>query len=97
MLKVVYRECTSRICIYIGEGPAHKRGNAIYILTAKPTAPSPKMTTVDPFSTLAVFHAAPTPSGVTAAPPDRIGVSNTISHVLSSLRLAVLCPNSSPA
>ena len=31
------------------------------ILTAKPTVPSPKMATVDPFSTFAVLQAAPTP------------------------------------
>jgi len=32
------------------------------LLTARPTAPRPKMATVDPYSTLAVFHAAPTPA-----------------------------------
>lgn len=31
-------------------------------LTARPTEPSPKIATLDPACTLAVFHAAPSPS-----------------------------------
>jgi hypothetical protein len=33
-------------------------------LTASPTAPKPKITTLDPGCTLAVFHAAPIPDQV---------------------------------
>jgi hypothetical protein len=36
--------------------------NGVSNLTARPTAPSPKIATVDPFSTSATFHAAPTPT-----------------------------------
>lgn len=39
-------------------------------LTARPTAPSPKIATVDPFSTSATFHAAPTPARTTKSKSD---------------------------